>query len=225
MNKINRYCSTALTVLPAIIVILICAHAQAQQTAMVDGEAKPYKLEEAKYEKGLKGEAIRITGEKGYAEIEKSATIPQPESFTIEILVKLDSLPAGGTIAARRSTEAGNIWQLYTHATGVVFFLAYGKGNAIALDVRDAGAMQVGRWHHVCVSVEKNGKVRFYLDGKQTSEGTFSSPLSQVEAPIRIGGLGYTGKPLQGLLSDFRFYPGPVSPNRLEEIKTQVGSQ
>ena len=196
--------------------------AQAQQSALIEGAPVPYSLHEATYEKGLKADAIRVTQEKGYAQVD--GVVPAPETFTVELLVKLDSLPAGGVIAGRRTPE-GNSWQIYTHPTGAVFFQAYAVGNAVALELRDVGRLQAGRWHHIGFTIDADGKAKFYVDGEPTSEETLTKPLNRAAVPLRVGGLGYTGKTLNGLVEDVRLYSGPITEGRLKEVQKLLATQ
>lgn len=196
--------------------------AHAQQSALIEGTPVPYKLHEATYEKGLKGDAVRVSGEGGYAQVD--GDVPNPETFTVELFVKLNALPAGGVIAGRRSPE-GNCWQLYTHPTGAIFFQAYAVGNAVALELRDVGRLQAGKWHHISFTIDAGGKAKFYVDGEAASEEQLSKSLNRGLIPLRVGGLGHTGKVLNGLVEDVRLYSGPISGDRLKEIQTALAAQ
>lgn len=200
----------------------IFARAQ-QASALVEGQPVPYSLQNAVFEKGLKGEAIRILEKTGYAEI--NGAVPQPDTFTVEMYLKLDALPAGGVVAGRRS-DKGSLWQIYTHSSGGLLFLAYGGGHQTAVEMKGKGTLQPKQWHHIAFTKTADGKLRFYLDGDVIFDEALKMPLNKAgDVPVRIGGLGFSGQAFNGLIEDVRIYSGELTKIRIAEIKKALVEQ
>jgi hypothetical protein len=200
----------------------------AEPFALIDEAQEPYVLTEAQYDTGFRQQAIRVTGTAGYASIPFTANLPQTASFTVEAFVKMDSPGTGSGIVAVRRGASSQDWQLWCSKKGEVAFQAFSSSTSNAGSVVSVQHLELGKWYHIAVSVDANLQASIYINGELDNkvilkESVNTSASSAI--PIFVAGSGIEGRVFPGLVDDFRFSSGVISPNRLAEVKTLLAAK
>lgn len=202
--------------------LVLSPAAHAQETAQINGNTQPYTLVDAKFEDGIKGKAIHVTGPAGYAVVPATADMVQTASFTLEALVRLDDAGSGSDIIAVRRGAKSQAWQFWCNQRGQTCFVAFNNATASAGSATSEQKLNFGEWYHVCVSVDANNNVKLYIDGNPAGGSTLTDPVNTSPASaisLQVAGSGIDSRIFPGLVGDVRFYEGVITDQRLAEVQ------
>ena len=136
------------------------------------------------------------------------------------------NLPNGVILARADATQKQRGWQLRAIKSKLSFTLANeAPSNAITIETKETKALVVGRWNHVIVAYDGNGKadgLKVYIDGQPQQMKVVKDALKgsiRTTAPLSFGRMYPDGEPLrQTSFQDFRFYTRMVTPEEASRL-------
>lgn len=161
---------------------------------------------------GIRNNAIQLDGLNDRIECGTNSALDMAEdNFTISTWVKLDvSQVSYPTIVAKGGSSRKNAGYWFFLANSKLYFLM-GDGVTRISANSDIVNINDNSWHHIAVTVERNGNAVFYLDGYNSGtydvSNFFGKKVSNPTKNFTIGSLENSSTTfLKGLLDDFRIY-------------------
>lgn len=181
---------------------------------------------------GLDGIDLTTVGNVTYTDgkIGKAATFPAnagvrfrraafsaQTNWSVAAWVKCSAAASASQWAFNNGRDSNNDgWHCYFNPAGTMLYLRIGS-------TMWSKATTLGTWYHVAMTVDKDSKYTFYLDGIQVGTGTVATlpDYSEVNNLMAIGGFYYNGGdiyPLNGQVQDFRYYDHVLSHREVKEL-------
>ena len=181
---------------------------------------------------GLDGIDLTTVGNVTYTDgkIGKAATFPAnagvrfrraafsaQTNWSVAAWVKCSAATSASQWAFNNGRDSNNDgWHCYFNPAGTMLYLRVGS-------TMWSKATTLGTWYHVAMTVDKDSKYTFYVDGVQVGTGTVATlpDYSEVNNLMAIGGFYYNGGdiyPLNGQVQDFRYYDHVLSHREVKEL-------
>ena len=181
---------------------------------------------------GLDGIDLTTVGNVTYTDgkIGKAATFPAnagvrfrraafsaQTNWSVAAWVKCSAAASASQWAFNNGRDSNNDgWHCYFNPAGTMLYLRIGSTIW-------SKATTLGTWYHVAMTIDKDSKYTFYLDGIQVDTGTVATlpDYSEVNNLMAIGGFYYNGGdiyPLNGQVQDFRYYDHVLSHREVKEL-------
>lgn len=119
------------------------------------------------------------------------------------------------------SSSGNHGWILAWGGYDLRFVMTDADGNKTDVSWAEGTLPNYGVWHHIAVSVDRDGKVVIYIDGVAILDGNATTPGSLDNGvPIHINqdGTGAYGDHFHGSYKDIRFYNYPISAEDVSAI-------
>lgn len=129
--------------------------------------------------------------------------------FAFELWVDLAELPTNGEFATLfdKRTVIGEGVAFYIDSAGLLNLrVTDGQDN---VELASSGAVDIDGWHHVAVSVDRDGTADFYIDGSfaGAADATdFAESILTNDAPLLIGNSGDGIDALKGAIDEIRVW-------------------
>ena len=126
------------------------------------------------------GKALQLRGS-GYLEVPLHPSLDLAEACTLEAWIRPEELPAGGgRIIDKSEVGSSNGFLLDTYPGNSLRLIC--QAGTLSHDAR----LVPGKWVHVAATVEPDGQLALYLDGRQVSQKA-GAPLSDIASLLAMG--------------------------------------
>ncbi len=185
------------------------------------------------------GDALHFDGTNDYVEVPSSSNLNFGESdFTISLWIK-SSLTSDGTLVGKmwdaRSSTGGNGWAIQLLASGRFrFYIAdTPSGQPINRNSTSGNVYNDGEWHHLCLTVDRDANVSFYVNGKLDNAVSLDGETGNLsnDYPLLIG-IDYNKGgndefPFSGLIDEVRIWNDvrTITEIRANMCKTLIGNE
>lgn len=148
----------------------------------------------------ISGKLAVFNGVDAWIQVDPPAGLGLAPDFSLSLWVfPMDRKPS--TLLARKG------WSLAVLDNGVLKFSSAGGALEGA-----AGGFAPGQWHHILVSVKKDGPSTLSIDGEKAAEIRMQPAEPDVaQAPLYIGRSVEEAKPFLGLIDEVRLMPGAAA--------------
>lgn len=172
-----------------------------------------------------RGGALALDGGNDFVEVANSASLQISGSQTIEFWAKPLDLSARRNPVSKAYGGEGTL-TFETDGTMSYYYGSSGADTSPFLPFTSKAALPIGVWTHVAVVRDTNASVvRFYLNGKLTSEAPASLPSAVVGTQPLIIGKGYAGPSWYGGLDEVRVWAKARTQQEIQDsMRTTVPS-
>ncbi len=142
-------------------------------------------------------------------------------SFWLNTTTNFSDPALFGTMDWASSNNHG--WILAWGGYDLRFVMTDADGNKTDISWAEGNLPNYGVWHHIVVSVDRDGKTVIYIDGAAILDGNSSTPGSLDNgSPIHINqdSTGDYGDHFHGSYMDIRFFNYPLSAQDVTDIYT-----
>ena len=147
--------------------------------------------------------SLVLNGTSAYMDADNSDSLPAADGFAIEAWVKTEAYDQLQPIVSYGKKDNLNSSLTITEAATIKFCLST---ECIESESLTDSNLWDGNWHHVAVSVSKEGAISFYLDGVAQGSGTLSNTnVSASGSPFTIGSYNNTDF-FKGNITDVRVW-------------------
>ena len=144
------------------------------------------------------------------------------EDFSVAAWVKMGSSQKSyPTIVSKGGTSSSSAGYWF-YISGSKIKFTFGDGTQRLSTYSNTISVLDNNWHHIAVSVKRNGTAEFYLDGASVGNYSVSSfsgkNISNASKSLYIGSTGSSTSPLKGNLDDVRVYKKALSNSEVADL-------
>lgn len=152
---------------------------------------------------------VQLDGEDDYLQILDNGfdLDPGKDDFTFEAWIDLAAL-SGDQILFDKRGGFGTGIHAFIDSSGYVN-LEIGDGMQLNAGASSSGTVDADGWHHVAISVDRDGNTEFYIDGMLSGSGDVSNTADLIlsnSEPMLIGKSYSNNSYLQGAIDEIRFW-------------------
>lgn len=153
---------------------------------------------------------VQLDGTDDYLHVDDSFSVDFGASdYTLEAWVDLASLGSSMALFDKRDTDGAGVYA-FVDASGFIN-LSMSDGAQLNVGGSSSGAIDADGWHHVAISVDRDGNADFYIDGMLSGSADASTADGLAfanNAPLLIGKTYDDANPnhFQGAIDEIRIW-------------------
>jgi hypothetical protein len=181
-----------------------------------------------KWVKGIKGNAIQLSGNGEYFDYGRSRRFDFPAEGTFTFAAWFQTRASRGDLLAQRNSEDGapaiHVWLL----NGTLHALVRQDGNEQGEHAEVHGdTVNDGEWHHFALTRNERGEVELFLDGKSQSKRSAQDSGGSISTDLRtVGSDQYRAKKglrnyFAGSIDELCIFDRVLEPKEIEALTGQ----
>ena len=167
------------------------------------------------------GYGLTFDGVDDYASIDiNTATLfGTDQDFTLEVWVKTDETRNDPAILSNKNWNSGGNWGFVIAQTNSTWKFNLDGDGISRHDVNTTGVINDGKWHHLVVTVDRDGDIVTYQDGVEVGRKADANSVGSIDAgyPLNIAqdGTGSYGGWFAGSVGEVRVWHSVRTPSEI----------